>query len=345
METRKLQRVGGGTFTVSIPKSWANERGFEAGTAVNLYTHHDGSIVVRSHEMDHGALESIDVSVDGPTDVSQVLRAAQTAGFVDVRLSAPEGFSSETLRELRSLVRGFIGTELVETQEGSVVVRNLLESADVSVRQTIHQLLFVALSVLHRSVSALTVTDPDSDQLNERAAEADRLCEMVARQFSRALVSFEELDTLGISRPALFDCYETAQHLSAVADEAATIARTAERASMPLSPDVSESLTDVTEDVRTAVEQAAVAVLEQGTAGEARTASRRCAETRTALCEMDERLVQGASERPESVGDAVAVARTLDALGRVLDHGESVADVAFRALARERQLSLREERV
>jgi len=46
METRKLQEVGGGTFTVSIPRAWAENNGFEVGMELQLYTHRDGSILV-----------------------------------------------------------------------------------------------------------------------------------------------------------------------------------------------------------------------------------------------------------------------------------------------------------
>jgi phosphate uptake regulator len=56
METRKLQRVGGGIFTVSVPKEWATEHQLEPGTEVHLYTHRHGSIVQRSSRRDGGTL-------------------------------------------------------------------------------------------------------------------------------------------------------------------------------------------------------------------------------------------------------------------------------------------------
>jgi phosphate uptake regulator len=44
METRKLQRVGGGSFTVSVPKEWATEHQLEPRTEVHLYTHRDATV-------------------------------------------------------------------------------------------------------------------------------------------------------------------------------------------------------------------------------------------------------------------------------------------------------------
>ena len=47
METRKIQQVGGGTYTVSIPAQWAKEHDIEATSTAYLYTYRDGSLVVR----------------------------------------------------------------------------------------------------------------------------------------------------------------------------------------------------------------------------------------------------------------------------------------------------------
>ena len=113
METRKLQQVGGGTFTVSIPKDWATEHALEAGAEVHLYTHSDGSVVVRSAERDGGRLDAVTLDVDArldsadadadadavpavtPAPVVRLLRAAGTVGFESVTLTSESGFTDE----------------------------------------------------------------------------------------------------------------------------------------------------------------------------------------------------------------------------------------------------------
>lgn len=46
-ETRKLQRVGGGTYTLSLPEAWADERDLSAGMELRLFSHTAGPEVVR----------------------------------------------------------------------------------------------------------------------------------------------------------------------------------------------------------------------------------------------------------------------------------------------------------
>ena len=48
MQTRKIQQVGGGTYTVSLPKEWATAADIEPGAVVALHSHIDGTLVVQT---------------------------------------------------------------------------------------------------------------------------------------------------------------------------------------------------------------------------------------------------------------------------------------------------------
>lgn len=333
METRKLQEVGGGTYTVSIPKEWATEHGLEAGTAVNLYTHLDGSIVVRSRERDDGPLVSARVDVDGgAATATRTLRAAQAVGFERVTLVAREEFDPETTRAVRSLVRRFVGTELVEEGDCEMTVRNLLDASDVSVRQTVVQLQYTALSV-HRQATASLVDPDDSvgDRLDERAREAERLGGMVARHFSRALRSLAEVDRLGTSRADLFRYYEVARHLDRIARDGNRLARTAERLDDGASGAVAAELRPVADDARKVVEEAAGAVLERRDARAVHRVLDECDAVRADIDAIETALTaDDRGDGPTRQEDVVAVVRTLDALGRTVEAGRAIAEVALR---------------
>ena len=46
METRKVQLSGGTTYTISLPKSWAEEQGIESGSLVSIHPNGDGPLLV-----------------------------------------------------------------------------------------------------------------------------------------------------------------------------------------------------------------------------------------------------------------------------------------------------------
>lgn len=334
METRKLQQVGGGTYTVSIPKAWATEHGLEAGLEVHLYAHADGSIVVRSSERDGSALDraSVSVDTDRPKPVARALRAAHAAGFVRVSLQAPTGFTDDQRRTIRAAKRDLVGLEVVDEQPDEITVQNLLAASDVSIRQSLVQLQFVAVSVHRTAAAALLDEEPlDHDRLVERAEEADRLSQLIGRHFARSLVSFAEVDHLGIDRATLFDHHLTAESLGRIADAGVTIARAADGLSQPLPALLDGDLERLTADARHVFDEAATAVLEDADIAAAQAVLDRSDELAAAVSDID----RGTFDDPDgslelSPRDARAVTRILNGIARTVDHGGRIATVALR---------------
>ena len=344
METRKLQEVGGGTYTVSIPKEWATSHSLEAGMALHLYTHSDGTIVLRAKQKDVDELALADITVAGedPALVERAVQAAHAIGFETVTLVPEETFSDAQVRAARRTARNLVGTDLLVVTDDEITVQHLLDASNVSVRQMVVQLQFTTLSIHRRATAALT--DPDTNvyaQLTERDDEADRLARMVSRHLTRALVSLEEIDRLGVSRPQLFDLYRTAQLLESVADHGVAIARLDDWLDDPLAPEVCEVVCGAAETARSVVEDATTAVLEEDRVDLAHEALDRRAAVLAdvdcvdrALFEDDESAEARTGVPPESVEMAVAVTRTLDYLARTAESGAAIADVAICAATR-----------
>ncbi|MDZ5813004.1 phosphate uptake regulator PhoU [Halorubrum sp. AD140] len=337
METRKLQQVGGGTYTVSVPKRWAVERGLDAGTEVHLYAHADGSIVVRSSERDDAALDGIGLDVDGddPALVRRLLRAAYATGYVRVTLTPHESLTDGQLHVAREANRGLVGTEIAADAAHGFALHNVLETADVSVRQTVVQLRFVARSALSQAAVAFGDRDADLERLRERAEEADRLFEMVARHLNRSLVSMAELDRLGVDRPALFDYYVTARELATIAGLSVTVAQTAGDFSAAIGDRFVADLESAVDDAEELVAAAATAVLEEATATDAHELLTDRDEVIVALDDVEAAVFDDPDSRFEGTAtDARELTRLLDVIARTVDHAGVIGTTAMRAAMR-----------
>lgn len=338
METRKLQEVGGGTFTVSIPKEWATEHSFEVGMQLQLYTHRDGSILIRSSEADVSRLDDATVTVDegGPDAVGRLVRLTHELGFETITLRRDEPFSDAERNAARAAARDLVGTNVTAEADRTITVRQLLDTSSVSICQSIVQLQYVVVSLLCDAVEAFFDAADADTRIRERAAEAHRSVAMVTRHFCRSLVSHAELDALDVSRAELFAYYATANRLGTVADHAVRIATAGARLSEP--PAAAEAeLRAVSDDVAEAVDDAVTAVLSED-AGQARQARRRCGDALDALETLEDRLYDGSLS--ESVPAAAALSETFSNLRRVADCGQSVADTATRAAIRDANVDL-----
>jgi phosphate uptake regulator len=328
-ETRKIQEVGGGTYTVSLPKGWTRSEGLEAGETVTIHTHSDGLLVVQARERESETRRRIAVSTeedDAAERVERLIRSAYAAGVLEVELD-PEGTLSETDRDaIDRVTRTLPGATIASESADRAVVRTVLDAEEVSIHQSLRQLLFVASS-MHRDAVA-GATDPAAPELESaRDDQADRLFALVDRHVTRAFDRLETADALCTPRPDLFELWMTARELERVADHAVDIAGEPDPEDGPMDPDLAERLRTFGRRSRDVVEDATSVMI-----GDADLSS-----ARRALAARD-RLREEFStfERTLFESDAAGfrTVRVLRCLSRTIEHGGNVAEIAVRSAIR-----------
>ncbi|WP_336336698.1 phosphate uptake regulator PhoU [Haloarcula brevis] len=333
METRKIQTVGGGTYTVSLPKEWAESEGCTAGATVNLHTHIDGLLVIQTPESQSTARNRVTLSVgnDDPAEIEQLLRAAYAAGLESVVLEAPDGYTDEQHRAVERVTRNLTGVTVVEATESQVTVRTMLDAGEVSVSQSVRQLQFVALS-MHRDAMAALTTGTTGDRWADRDEQADRLYAMIDRYFERGLARLDEIDALGLTRPELFTLWGTANELERVADHAERIGTVADRLDGEPDASIAAALDDIARDVHAVVEDAVRVVIGDACVATARQTLADRRDVRERITGLDRRLFES--------GDAdYRLTRALDSLARTAEHGGNIAELGLRMAVRDGALA------
>jgi phosphate uptake regulator len=309
---RKIQEVGNGTYTVSLPKEWAERHNVEAGTRAYLHPHIDGSLVfqVSREDVDPLGDATVDVTGRSPGTVRRAVSACYAAGYDRVRLVGE--LTDERRRAAGEAATALVGAEVVREDDGEFVVGTMLDPEQVSVRQAVVQLRGVATDAHRTAVDALSADGPA--RTVDHGRRARRQFVMVRRHFRRSLVHLAAVDALDVTRPRLFEYHAVASRLSRVADGAADATRTAARApadpeAAALGADVADLLADATTAALDADAEAALDALD--TCGA-------LAEEATALAE----------ERRDECEESRAV---VDAWARTVDRVESVASVGLAA--------------
>lgn len=330
METRKIQQVGGGTYTVSIPVQWANDHGIEAGITAYLYTHRDGSLVVRWNEKEHSELATTDIELDdtAPEVAERMLVAAYSAGFKKIQLRNSEGLSSAQRRAIDTCTRGLTGVEITEESTHHVTVEGLLDASDVSIRQSTIQLQYITLSMYESSLDFFAGESTESEHIITRDDEADRIFHLITRHFNRSLLDLAELDQLGITRPHLFEYYVMSRQLERIADHAAKIARCVQRTEYTVSEELVTESTAIGESARQVVEDASGAVINGETPRMAHSALEDCEHVVQAARNLDRSL----HDRPPK--EAYVSTRVLDSIIRTAEYGGNIAEIGLRTSLR-----------
>ncbi|WP_096390382.1 AbrB/MazE/SpoVT family DNA-binding domain-containing protein [Halopenitus persicus] len=350
METRKVQTVGNGTYTVSLPKEWAEAEDVSAGDTVTLHRHTDGILAIqaprgsddRDGTGDPGeAVDGIGTNVRSgpavrtaaldPRSLAGTLRAAYAAGVRTVELHHEEPLGAEHRRAIESVLRRRIGTSMAETSttetsESGTAVRMLLDPGEVSVSQSVRQLAFVVDATQRAAVESLA-TAGDRSTVAERADHAARLSAMIDRTVTLGMADLEAADAIGASRSALFESWTAMRELERVREAAADVAAAAARMEDPPTESRLAETREIAADVRSIVSEGVSVVVgdeDAETAQQALTAEARARETIDAF---DRRLATADRGAP--------VLRTvLSRLRRIAERGAAIAELGLRRTLR-----------
>jgi phosphate uptake regulator len=323
METRKVQLTGGSTYTISLPKRWADEHGIEAGRELSLEPNGDASLVVRATAPRNDRRATARIGVDGYThpNLQRTVEALYTVGFDEFTLSSSGGFSTAERRAVTAATAKLVGLEVLEETDARIVLTNMLGNDGESVRQSVLQLEYVTVWMHRNAVTAVANADADrAAQVIERDDEADRLFGLVNRQFHRALRSMQAVEQLGFDRPTLFAYYTTARQLERVADHAERTASVARRLEDPGTVDSLDDLATAAHESREVVTDAASVLLGGGSVDQAYDAFTARDRLLDDLDPLDRALHDG------SAPDTYLLGLVLDSARRTAEYGGNIAE-------------------
>jgi phosphate uptake regulator len=333
METRKVQLSGGTTFTVSLPKTWAEEHGIKSGSSLRIHPNDDGTLFVEATG-DREAADR-DVDIDVTDDSEQVLhhriQAAHTVGCDSVTLVDRSGHESAQRQRVEDALRGLSGFEVLDASERRLQLTNLIEPENVDIRKSVLRLRLVILSMHRDALTAITEHNEElARQVTRRDDEADKLFAIVTRHFRRSLSNLHEVEKLGRSRDELFEYYYIARQFERVADHAEKVAALTCESEVSIPDKYVEQVADLGRESREIVDKSADVILEG-------VGSQAALETFEARDELEDRL--DSLDRDlyghHDPAEAYALGLLLDSLRRTAAYGTNIAEIALQQSIRE----------
>jgi phosphate uptake regulator len=157
-ERRRVQLVGGSTFTISLPKWWAQRVGLKPGQEVSLRVLPDGSLLLTIGGERRGLGESL-IKVTPRTSCSRLVREVivrYVMGFESIRI-----VSSETIDlDLKNCIVEFassrmIGVEVIEEYSNMLLLQCFTPPDMVSVSKVVQRMSRTASYMLKDAVEGV----------------------------------------------------------------------------------------------------------------------------------------------------------------------------------------------
>jgi len=235
LEYRKIQRVGKGSFILTLPREWVKEVGLDKGDHIGVMVQDDQSLllipreILDKKEREERAQREFRIHVGAESDIESVCRMIRSLYVVSadlIRICFKSKVPPEYKTAIRHLCKNLLlGSEIIHETDNEITLRILIDHPDFPVDQAIRRMAILALSANREAISALRERDRHTIEIiSETCNDVERLNLYVIRQLKYYLER-KDPKALGFRSPKEFLGYRIiANVIKEIADNALNIA-------------------------------------------------------------------------------------------------------------------------
>jgi len=331
LEIRKLQKIKGGSFTLSLPKQWVEKRKLKSGEQIAVSEEEDGSL--RIFPMSAAIEKPLEVTLqleDFPSlrALEYCVATYHIQGSGRINIVSDKIMSVEQKKRLKQLRTELPGVEVAEEEANRLSFQVLIDPATFSLESLIEKASTFSLKLQEDAVNSLVEWNlPFAREVQERGGEAQRHYRVMIRQVALASLSRTIADKIGVR-----NCQEcitfalVARDLSRLVYHSSSIARHV----LMLEPkrkiysEILKAITDMSSTAFDMQRNAATAFLKKDVKL-AITVLNKMNDIR----EKEEALLKNVMEKVKDVDAAIALSMIARDLRRIAGYAVAIADDAM----------------
>ena len=324
MYTRKVQKTGGSTYFVTLPKPWAEAAGITTGTEVHLIPNDSGALLIAPDSVAESNRCIIDLHDWTFARLQREIISRYNGGYGIISVRG-DRIRPDQRRMVREISQRLLGLEIFEETHQLIVLHSLVNIKDFPVGKTIDRIFAITSAMLADAVSAFRVHDEElAHDVVERDRDIDRLVMLVARQFSLLLRDLMTENECGMSRLQFMHHHEVADQLERVADHAVKISEAALAMSGPAVKDVAKEVETRAKGSNEILQKSVEAFVARDT-----DLANQVLELREQQGKLFSEAHRIATEKQPDEASAISIA--LDSLLRIAEYGFNIAENALDA--------------
>jgi len=202
LEIRKLQKIKGGSFILSLPKQWVENRRLKSGEQIVVSEEEDGSL--RIFPLGAAIEESLEVSLsleDYPNlkALEYCVATYYIQGSSRINIISKKIMSAEQKKRLKQLRTELPGVEVGEEDANRLSFQVLIDPATFSLESLLDKASAFSLRLQEDAVKSLVEWNlPLAKEVQERGGEAQRHYRVMIRQVALASLSRTIANKIGV---------------------------------------------------------------------------------------------------------------------------------------------------
>ena len=176
MESRKLQKTGGSTLIVSLPKKWIKKNKLDAGSEVRLLKQPDGTISIDPGQSDPSKKIAIVKCNDEENQhLFRNLIGTYLAGSTEIKVVGSPRLTVKERKTIRKFSASVIGLEIIEEEATQAILTDMSNPGALPFRTAIKRLYKIVSAMYNDSILILEGSEDLAADVVDRDVEAKRV--------------------------------------------------------------------------------------------------------------------------------------------------------------------------
>ncbi|MFX0034505.1 MAG: PhoU domain-containing protein [Candidatus Hermodarchaeota archaeon] len=229
IETRKVQKTGGSSYIISLPKLWIDKHGIEKNDTLGILSQPDGNLLITPKIDSEEYIKSKVLDVDGITDSNYLFRlliGMYVMGYTVITIKSSKKFEPSIRDTVINFTQIAIGPEIVEESNNIIIMKDLLNPKEMPFEKTIRRMYVLAEDMHENAIKAMNSGDKTlAEEVIKRDDEVDRLHWLIGRQSNIVLRDIILCQKMGIILEDISHFQSMSRFLERISDHAVKIAK------------------------------------------------------------------------------------------------------------------------
>jgi phosphate uptake regulator len=231
MESRKVQKVGYSTITVSLPNEWIKQNKINPGDLVFILPERDGTLRIMPSQMaQREEAEEYIVNADAcdePGMLERIIVGSYILGRDVLRVTSSSRLGKEHTDEIRKIVRKLIGLGILEETQNNILLQCSVDPTKFKLDMLVRRLSIIASTILSDAMQAFIQNKIGlAEEAIDREDEADKIYYLGVRLLLLGQVKPEIAEQIGLTDILFIPATRLVfQYLELIADYSEDLAR------------------------------------------------------------------------------------------------------------------------
>ncbi|MFX1375744.1 MAG: PhoU domain-containing protein [Promethearchaeota archaeon] len=231
IESRKVQKTGGSSYIISLPKVWIDKHGVQKNDTLGIVSQPDGNLLITPQIDNEKILKTKEIIVDEIQDgnfLFRILIGAYIMGFSKIIIKSSKKFEPYIRDCIINFTQIAIGPEIVEESGNFILIKDLVNPREMPFEKTIRRMYILVQSMHEDAIKALILGDKKTaEEVIKRDNDVDRLHWLIGRQSHIVLRDIILCQKLGITLEQATHFHLMSKFLERIGDHAVKIAKNA----------------------------------------------------------------------------------------------------------------------